>query len=252
MNRLTGKVAVITGGNSGVGAAAAKLFAAEGAKVVISARRAAALDEVAGEIKAAGGAALAVPADISKPEDVKRLIQKTVETFGKLDILVNNAGILDKNLNAIDRVDYEDLDRVLAINEKGTVYCLREALTVLQEGASIVNIASVAGVNGGGGAAYVASKAALIGVTKHTAMRFAKQKIRCNAVCPGSIITPMTTSIDRAAMDMSMMDAMRAHSDLSVQPCQPEDVANVALFLASDESRALTGQILVPDFGANL
>lgn len=252
MGRLTGKVAIITGGNSGVGAAMAKLFAAEGAKVVISARRAAALEQVAGEIKAAGGEVLAVPTDISQPEQAKALIQKTVDAFGKLDILVNNAGILDKNLNAIDRVDYEDLDRVLDINEKGTIYCTSEALQVLTEGASIVNIASVAGVNGGGGAAYVASKAAIIGVTKHTAMRFAKQKIRCNAVCPGSIITPMTTSIDRAAMDMGMMGAMSAHSDLTVQPCQPEDVANVALFLASDESRALTGQILVPDFGANL
>ncbi|MEG0894174.1 MAG: SDR family NAD(P)-dependent oxidoreductase [Oscillospiraceae bacterium] len=252
MKRLDGKVAIITGANSGVGAVTAQLFAAEGAKVVISARRVAPLEEVANKIKANGGEVLMVPTDISKPEDAKELIQKTVEAFGKIDILINNAGILDKDLNAVDRVDYEDLERVINTNEKGTIYCMSEALKKMGEGASIVNIASVAGYNGGGGAAYVASKAAIIGITKHTAMRFAKEKVRCNVVCPGMIITPMASSLNRETMDQKMMGAMATHSDLSVSPCMPEDVANIALFLASDESKAITGQVLVTDFGANL
>lgn len=252
MGRLEGKVAIITGGNSGVGAATAKLFANEGAKVVISARRVAPLEEVAAEIKQNGGEVLMVPTDISKPEDVENLIRKTLEAFGGLNILVNNAGVLDKNLNGIDRIDYEDLDKVLNINTKGTIYCMNKALPHLTKGASIINVSSVAGQFGAGGAAYVASKAAIIGVTKNTAMRFAKEQIRCNAICPGMIMTPMGQEIDREKMDMGMMGAMRVHSDLTVPPCQPEDVANIALFLASEESRAITGQILVTDFGADL
>lgn len=252
MGRLEGKVAIITGGNSGVGAATAKIFAKEGARVVISARRTAPLEEVAAEIKKAGGEVLTVPTDISKPEDVDNLIAKTLEAFGGLNILVNNAGVLDKNLNGIDRIDYEDLEKVLNINTKGTIYCMNKALPHLNGGASIINVSSVAGQFGAGGAAYVASKAAIIGVTKNTAMRFAKEQIRCNAICPGMIMTPMGQEIDREKMDMGMMGAMRVHSDLTVPPCQPEDVANIALFLASDESRAVTGQILVTDFGADL
>ena len=252
MGRLEGKVAIITGGNSGVGAATAQLFAKEGAKVVISARRVAQLEEIAAKIKADGGEVLTVPTDISKPEDVANLMEQTIQAFGKIDILMNNAGILDKNLNAIDRVEYDDLDRVLDINTKGTIYCMNQALAHLTAGASIINVASVAGQFGAGGAAYVTSKAGIIGITKHTAMRFAKEKIRCNVICPGMILTPMGQAIDREKMDMGMMGAMNAHSDLTVSPCQPEDVANVALFLASEESRSVTGQVLVTDFGADL
>lgn len=252
MNRLEGKVAVITGGNAGVGATIAKLFASEGAKVVISARRAGPLNEVAAEIQAAGGEALSVPTDISKPEDVAKLIQKTIEAFGKIDVLVNNAGVLDKDLNSIVQIDYDDMEKVIDINEKGTIYCLSEALKKMESGASIVNIASVAGAYGCGGAAYVASKAAIIGITKHTAMRYAKEQIRCNVICPGSIKTTMASSLKPETMDHAMMGAMMAHSDLSVPACEPEDVADIALFLASDESRAVTGQVIVSDFGADL
>lgn len=252
MKRLSDKVAVITGGNAGVGAAIAKLFAAEGASVVISARRASALQTVADAISASGGTVLAVPTDISRPEDVANLISRTIEQFGKIDILVNNAGVLDKDLNSIARIDYEDLEKIININEKGTIYCLKEALNQMSSGASIVNIASVAGQFGCGGAAYVASKAAIIGLTKHTAMRYAKEQIRCNAICPGTIKTSMASSLSQETMDAPMMGAMMAHADLTVSPCEPEDIANVALFLASDESRAVTGQIIVSDFGADL
>ena len=117
---------------------------------------------------------------------------------------------------------------------------------------SIVNVASVAGVMGCGGAAYVASKAAVIGVTRHTALRFAGTGIRCNAVCPGTIVTPMVAGMNPANMDADMFGQMGNHSDLRVQPCMPDDVANILLFLSSDESRAITGQALVTDFGSTL
>ena len=252
MGRLDGKVAIITGANSGVGAEMAMLFAQEGASVVISARRVEPLEEVAAKIRADGGTVLSVPTDISKVCDVENLIEKTVTTYGKLDILVNNAGVLDKNLNGIANFDTEDLDRVIDINTKGAMYCIKGALSVMAEGSSIINIDSVAGVFGTGGAAYVASKAAMVGVTKHTAMMYAKAKIRCNAICPGSIITPMTMTIDRASMDMSVMGGLNAHGDMTLQPCMAIDVARVALFLATDDSKPITGQIITCDYGVTL
>lgn len=143
MGRLTGKVAVITGGNSGVGAATAKLFAAEGASVVITARRVAALDAIAEEIKQAGGEVLAMSTDISKPEDPERLMEAAMEKYGKIDILVNNAGILEAGLKPIDRFTDEDLDRIIDTNQKGTMRCIRAAAKRMQAGASIVNVAGV-------------------------------------------------------------------------------------------------------------
>lgn len=252
MNRLQGKTAVITGGNSGVGEAAALLFAKEGANVVISARRASALDAVAEKIKAAGGSVLTVPTDISQDADCKALMKAAKDKFGAIDILVNNAGVLDTGLKAIDKYLDEDAEKVIAINEVGTMQCIRAALEYMETGASIVNVASVAGYNGGGGAVYVASKAAIIGITKHTALLLANKYIRCNAVCPGNIATPMTMGLNPAALDMGIMGAMSKHGDLSLKSCQAEDVANILLFLASDESKALTGQIMVSDFGVNL
>ena len=122
-----------------------------------------------------------------------------------------------------------------------------------QKAGSIVNVASVAGYTGGGGAAYVSSKAAVIGITKHAAMRLASSKIRCNVICPGNILTPMTANIDYSSMDMEMFGAMAAHADLKgCGSCTAEDVANVLLFFASDESKPLTGQAIVCDFGADL
>lgn len=252
MDRLKDKVVIVTGGNSGVGAAAAKLLAKEGAKVVITARRAAALEAVAKEIEAEGGTVLAVPTDISKPGDAENLVEKTMEKFGKIDVLVNNAGILEEGLKPIDRYTDEDLDRILETNTKGTMRCMRAVSQKMQPGASIVNVASVAGALGCGGAAYVASKSAVIGVTRHTALRFQATGIRCNAICPGTIVTPMVADMKSDKLDPDMFGAMATHSNLKTQPCMPEDIANIILFFASDESRAITGQVLVTDFGSML
>lgn len=252
MNNLKGKTAVITGSNSGVGAAVAMMFAKSGANVVISARRQAALDEVAEKIKAEGGTVLTVPTDISKDEDCKNLMKAAVDAFGRIDILVNNAGVVDTGLAPVDKFDDVETQKVIAINQVGTMQCIRAALQYMGEGASIVNVASVAGVNGGGGAAYVSTKSAIIGITKHTALLLADKYIRCNAVCPGTIVTPMTMNMKREDLDMRMMGAMSKHADLKIRPCMADDVANVICFFASDDSKALTGQIVVSDFGSSL
>lgn len=254
MGALESKVAIITGANSGVGAATAKLFAKEGAKIVICARREGPLNEVAGEIRAEGGEVLAIPADISKREDADKLIAAAVENYGQLDVLINNAGVLEKGLKPVDRCTDEEIDMVLDINTKGTMYMTRAASAEMAKRGygSIVNIDSVAGVFGCSGAAYSMSKAAINGITKHTALRFAGTGIRCNSICPSTIVTPMAMTIDPATLDVDMITQMGKHSDLQIQPCMPEDVANIALFLASDASRAITGQLIVSDFGSTL
>jgi NAD(P)-dependent dehydrogenase (short-subunit alcohol dehydrogenase family) len=254
MDRLNGKVAIITGGNSGVGAATAVKFAAEGAKVVITARREAPLLEVAEKIRAAGGEVLPVVSDISKAEDAEKVLAATLEAFGKVDILINNAGVLDEGLKAIDSFTDDDMNRVIDINTKGTMCMMREISAEMAKTGygSIVNVASVAGVMGCGGAAYVASKAAIVGLTRHTALRFVGTNVRCNAICPGTIVTPMVADMNPANLDMNIFGQMMKHNDLKVQPCMPDDVANMLLFLASDEARAITGQIIVSDFGSTL
>ena len=152
----------------------------------------------------------------------------------------------------MDKFDDVETQKVISINQIGTMQCIRAALAYMTEGASIVNVASVAGVNGGGGAAYVSTKSAIIGITKHTALLLADKYIRCNAVCPGTIVTPMTMNMKPEALDMRMMGAMSKHADLKIRPCMADDVANIIGFFASDDSKALTGQVVVSDFGASL
>ena len=254
MGRLDGKVAIITGGNSGVGAATAALFAREGAKVVITARRVPQLEEIAAGIRAEGGEVLPISCDVSDVSQVEDMVAKVVAAYGKIDVLVNNAGVLEAGLKPIDCFEEADLDMVFAVNTKGCLYCTRAVVREMmkQNAGSIINLDSVAGAFGTGGAAYVTSKAAVIGLTKHTAMRFTGTGIRCNSVNPSTIITPMTMTTDPASLNPDMMGQMKKHMNLTVPPCMPIDVANVLLFLASDESRAVTGQVLVTDFGATL
>lgn len=252
MGRLEGKVAIITGSNSGVGAYTAELFAKEGAKVVLCARRAQPLEEVAAKIRANGGEVLAIAADISHKEEMTNLVAKAKERFGKLDILINNAAVIDKNLLSMRNYDDDDLDRVLAINVHGTMHITREALSIMEDGGSIVNMASIAGIFGMGGASYVATKGAVVALTKHTAVTNTGRKIRCNAVCPGTIMTPMVMTANPADYDPDSMTALTKHLNLELPPSTPETVANVLLFLASDESVSITGQCIVTDFGASL
>lgn len=197
---------------------------------------------------------MAVPCDISDKAQCSAVITKTLETFGTVDILVNNAGVVDSGIEAVEKVTDETIDTLIDINTKGTLYMTREAAKVMvgKKTGSIVNVASVAGYTGGGGVAYVASKAAMIGMTKNIAMRCASVNVRCNALCPGSVVTPMTMGMKKENLDPDMMGAMAKHADLSLPVCMPEEVANAILFLAGDESSAITGQIIVIDHGADL
>ena len=254
--RLENKIALVTGGGQGIGKEIAKTLALNGAFVLINYIDLGNNQEIAqmtkSEIESLGGKCEILPANVASYDETLEMFKTIKNEYGRLDILINNAGVLDKGLNAIDQIDYDDLNRVIDINQKGTMYCMSEALKVMKSGASIVNISSVAGQYGAGGAVYVSTKAAIIGVTKHAAMRFAKEKIRCNVICPGSITTDMAAGLTPDTMDMKMMGAMSAHSDLTLQPCSPLDVAKVALFLASDDALPLTGQVVVSDYGVDL
>lgn len=254
MGRLYGKVVVITGANSGIGEVAAQQLAADGAKVVLAARRMEKLEEVAEKIRAAGGDCLAVPTDISKEQDCVALIAAAVERYGTVDVMVNNAGYLEEGLKPLEKFTEADLSDTLNINTKGTMYCMREAAKVMmkQKSGSIINVASLAGSAGIGGAAYVASKAALLGVARHSAMRLASFGVRVNSICPGTVVTPMTTTMGPDSVDKEWLAEMSKHVDLTVPVCMAEDIANLISFLAGEESRALTGQVLVADFGAAL
>ncbi len=251
--RLKDKVAIVTGGNSGIGEAIAETFAREGAKVVVASLGASQKDNIAKTLKKMGTDYMMVPTDISNEDDVKNCFNKVIKKYKRVDIIINNAGVLEKGLLPVDKFKTEDWEWVTKINTFGTMLCMKYASNqmIKQGGGSIVNISSIAGARGFGGAVYCSTKAAMLGLTRNTAMRFAGKGIRCNAICPGSVLTPMTTSTS-SDLDKDMYTAMDNYGNLEVGICQPIDVANVALFLASDESSAITGQEIIVDKGYSL
>ena len=247
MGRLDGKVAVITGGNSGVGAATAKLFAKEGATVVITARREAALKEVADEITAAGGEVYAVSTDISKPEDPEALMQKVMDKYGKIDILVNNAGLI-KRQDAIDFTE-ENWDSVIQVNEK-MVFFLSQAfarqLIKQGEGGKIINVCSMLSYQGGIRVpSYTASKSAAIGLTRAMANEWAKYNINVNGIAPGYMATNNTAQLrDDADRSEAILDRIPAG-----RWGTPEDMEGAVVYLASKASDYVNGFTLAVDGG---
>lgn len=229
-----------------MGRATAVLFAKEGAKVAAVDYAGETAAETANMVKDAGGEALSISADVSKPEDVDRMVAGTVESFGKLDILCNIAGVFDGFTPALD-TDDALWDRIIGINLKGVFLCSRRAIPeMLKQGkGAIVNTASIAGlVAGGGGVAYTASKHGVIGVTRALAAEFTPQGIRVNAFCPGGILTGMTKEL---AKDPAVNQGVEG--TLIGRWGQPEEMAAAALFLASDQSSFSTGSLLVVDGG---
>jgi NAD(P)-dependent dehydrogenase (short-subunit alcohol dehydrogenase family) len=253
MDRLKDKVAIVTGGNSGIGEAIAETFAREGAKVVVASLGASCRDNIAKKLKEMGADYMMIPCDISKEEDVKTCFDKVIKKYKRVDIMINNAGVLENGLLPIDKFKVEDWEWVTRINTFGTMLCMKYASNIMlnQKSGSIVNISSIAGARGFGGSVYCSTKAAMLGLTRNSAMRFAGTGIRCNAICPGSVLTPMTTNTS-GNLDNDMYGAMENYGNLKVGICKPEDIANVALFLASDESSAITGQELIVDKGYSL
>ncbi len=244
--RLENKVAIVTGGGSGIGQAIAILFAKEGAKVVVAGRRLEVLQTTVAEIEKLGGEALAVTTDVSSFSSVQNLIQKTLEKFGKIDILVNNAGIYLPG-DAVSTTE-EDWDKVLAIDAKGTFLCSKAALPsmVKQGKGKIVNTASIAGwVGFEGSTAYCAAKGAVVNLTREMALDYGPKNININAIAPGIIETDMTQGFLK---DENAKKAFLAKTPMG-RIGRPLDIAYAALYLASDESDFVTGEILVVDGG---
>ena len=236
---LPDKVAIITGASRGIGRFVAVALAAQGAKVVASARNAEALESLVAEIKAQGGDALAVVADVATEADANNLIEQAVATYGRVDILINNAGITRDGL--LLRMKNDDWDAVLDTNLKGAFLCTRAAAKYMskQRAGRIINISSVVGEMGNAGQAnYCASKAGLLGLTKSVARELARRNVTVNAVTPGFIVTDMTENMTDKARE-----AMTEQIPLG-RLGEAEDVANAVLFLASDQSSYITGQVL--------
>lgn len=246
--QLKDRVALITGGGSGMGQAMAKMFAANGAKVAVVD-----IDEVSANATAemlvrAGARAIALQCDVSSAASVGAAVTRAGDAFGPIAILCSNAGVLDGYAPVLDTS--EDLwDRIIDVNLKGMYLTARAVLPQMIErgGGVIINTASIAGlVAGGGGAAYTASKHGVIGLTRQISFDYGASGIRANAICPGAVETGMTKAILESG-DAAVMEAVR--SVPAGRHAQPDEIANLALFLASDDSSFMHGAAVVIDGG---
>jgi NAD(P)-dependent dehydrogenase (short-subunit alcohol dehydrogenase family) len=245
--RVAGKVALVTGGASGIGAATARRLAREGAKVVIVDLDAEGAEGIAGDIRAAGGEAAALHADVTVPEASEAMIRHAVDTFGRLDVLHNNATAFETALVADATV--EGWARTLAVNLTAPFLAAKFAIPVMirQGGGVIVNTASTAGlVAGAGYAAYGAAKAGVMSLTRSIATEYARHGIRANCICPGLVATPPIAAIASAAP--AALEAMK-RTNLLGRLGEPDEIASLVVFLASDEAAYVTGATYVIDGG---
>ena len=253
MDRLKGKVALITGANSGIGRRTAELFAAEGADLLLMARRADKLEEVAVVCREKGVRAACVSADASVEADCARAVKACIDTYGRIDILVNNAGIADKH-RPITRTDADWWDYVIRVDQYSVYYMMREALKYMEPAkkGSIVNVSSIGGTSYISGISYTAAKTAVVGMSKNVAIQFAGCGIRVNVVAPGPTPTPLNAPENIATFDSEFAAICNRHSDESLPFTTTDDQANAILFFAGDDSRGYTGQVLVVDNGRTL
>ena len=250
--RLQGKTALITGASEGMGRAFAVAFAREGARVALMARNAERLKTLADEISASHGtdSVIALSGDISRREDIERVVAATIERFGALNVLVNNAGILLAGTAA--SITEEEWDKTFDVNVKGLWLLSRAVLPHMRRsgGGSIINLSSILGLVGARNrAAYAASKGAVTLLTKAMALDHAADGIRVNCICPASVETEMTSSYIRNAPDPAAMRAERIALHPIGRLGKPEDIVGCAIFLASDESSWITGAAFPIDGG---
>jgi NAD(P)-dependent dehydrogenase (short-subunit alcohol dehydrogenase family) len=250
MGQLEGKVAVITGAASGMGRAAAILFAAEGAHVVLADLNGPGGEAAAAEASAAGQRCVFQRTDVASEPDIQALVGRALSEFGRLDVMFNNAGI-GGALGGVETISVEDWDRSLAVLLRGVFLGIKHSVAPMraQGGGAIVSTASIAGIDGYANLhAYCAAKAGVVNLTRSTALELARDKIRVNSIAPGGVSTPIIgggSNFNKAAADAALVNAQPLpHAG------QPEDIAQAALFLASDAARFVTGHCLVVDGGA--
>jgi NAD(P)-dependent dehydrogenase (short-subunit alcohol dehydrogenase family) len=245
---IAGKVALVTGAASGIGEATAHRFAAEGAKVVAVDVNGDGAERVAASIRAAGAVASAFAADVTDPAAAREMIRHAVATFGRLDVLDNNA--TSGTMGRVADVSLEEWNRVVAINLTAPFIAAKLAIPVMLErnGGVIVNISSAAGVQAEEGlAAYASAKAGLLALTRNIAAEYGRRGIRCNAVCPGAVLTPPTRAF------LGAVDGIQARMEQATplrRIASPEEIASVVVFLASDESSYVNGATIMVDGGA--
>jgi NAD(P)-dependent dehydrogenase (short-subunit alcohol dehydrogenase family) len=250
MMRLENKVCFVTGGGSGMGKVAARSFCAEGARVAVVELSEEQGETAAAEAKRAGGDAFFVTCDVSKESDVARAVKATVDRFGKINVLYNNAGIMMEKDHSVIDTDEAVWDKTFAVNVKGIFFCCKYGIPELIKagGGSVINIASFVALLGCSVPqdAYTASKGAVIALTKSLAVQFGPQGVRSNAVCPGPIETPLMT-------EWLLKDPEAKRIRLARNPSgrfgKPEDIVNLGVYLASDESSWTNGAIIVLDGG---
>ncbi len=255
MHRLDGRIAIITGGGSGIGRATAILFAEQGATVVLVGRRANVLESVVDEIKELGGNAIAMPGDTTLPETAEKICKDTYDKFGRIDILVNSAGAGDYT-RPITAVTNEFWHHIISVDQDAVFYFCREVLKYMvpADKGCIVNVSSVGGVFCNSGIAYAAAKSAVVAMTHNMGIQFAGTGIRVNAVCPGGTDTPMLDEMqDKSKFlpeDIEMGIRSGRHCNGTLPRCEAIDQAQTILFLVSDEAKGIQGQYIVVDNGS--
>ena len=249
MRRLDGKVALITGGASGMGMVASRLFASEGARIVLTDVSDGPGEDVAASIRADGGDATYVHADVSLEDDARAMVETAVSTYGGLSVLYNNAGVMLADDGSVDSTDESIWDTTLAINVKGVAHGCKYGIPAMIDagGGSIVNVASFVAWMGAATSqtAYTASKGAVVSMTREIAVEYARRGIRCNALCPGPIDTPLLAEL---LADPARRQRRFVHIPMG-RLGQAEELAKAALFLASDDSSYMTGASLIVDGG---
>ena len=250
MNRLKDKVAIVTGSTSGIGIGIARLFAAEGAKVVVCGRREEKGQAVVDRIKAEGGEASFHFMDITSTESIEKLFADTAEKYGKIDVLVNNAANVALKDGRVDELTVEMWDAIFQSDMRGTFFTTKTVLPYMQKnenGGSIINIGSMASCGGDlSSTAYACAKAGVDMLTKSTALHYGKQNIRCNCVRPGLIVTPE----NEAHVPQALKDIFLSNIMVNRYGC-PEDIGHMCVYFASDESAYVSGQIINVDGGMN-
>jgi len=249
---MMNKVVMITGGGSGIGAATAKLFASEGAQVVIADINVVNAKTIADTIMESNGKSSVKELDVSRHENVKTVLEEVVSEYGQLDVIVNNAGVGNKKMEFTADHSLEDWDRVLSINQSGVFYCMKYALQhMMKQGfGNIVNVASLAGLKASGkNLAYSASKFAVVGMTKSTALEYASRNIRVNCVCPSYTRSQLLEQLFK--QEENMEEKLVKYVPMK-RYGEANEIAEAILWLASDKTSYITGQAITLDGGLSI